>query len=517
MATTTWEQDDADVVPDDAHRPAGAGDEGARLRNMTVVRQFVSETLRDQGDAELSDEEWATLVRDQDPSASDPVAIAGIILWVHGLRSSPSEVTNPSAGAPLVLTSVAVAAPSGSEPGAPISLLPIPADFALSASGLDVPELPSETGPDVGNLGADRAHDAAEAAPVFTAWPLDGAPALLLDDPSPLLPAQRPRRGRNGHRASGGAIATRPRSAPTTRRARVGERRRQRLLVATSWVRNIGIIILLFVSWQVWGTAITQHHSQEALKHQFDSGVHHAVSKPPPGFTLVPATIRIPDPPQGTPMAHLQIPKIGLDEFVVSGTNEADLAKGPGHYLGTAMPGQAGNVAIAGHRTTHGAPFNRLAELAIGDPIELTTPSGQQLTYIVSAVPVAVSPKDVTVLNNFGDDRLTLTTCNPEYSAVQRLIVVAAYLPPGATHPVPVGKGSGTPYALAPAAIAGWNTGLLPWVLLEMAALVGLGLAFRRLSKAYGKGGRWLILGPIWVALLLALFETLVNFLPAAV
>ena len=67
-------------------------------------------------------------------------------------------------------------------------------------------------------------------------------------------------------------------------------------------------------------------------------------------------------------MAHLQVPKIGLDEFVVSGTNEADLAKGPGHYLGTAMPGQAGNVAIAGHRTTHGAPFNRLAELAIGRP-----------------------------------------------------------------------------------------------------------------------------------------------------
>ena len=96
------------------------------------------------------------------------------------------------------------------------------------------------------------------------------------------------------------------------------------------------------------------------------------------------------------------------------------------------MPGQAGNVAIAGHRTTHGAPFNRLAELAIGDPIYLTTSSGQQLTYIVSAVPVPVSPRDVSVLNNFGDNRVTLTTCNPEYSAVQRLIVVAAYLPPGA-------------------------------------------------------------------------------------
>ncbi len=216
-------------------------------------------------------------------------------------------------------------------------------------------------------------------------------------------------------------------------------------------------------------------------------------------------------------MAHLQIPKIGLDEFVVSGTNEADLAKGPGHYLGTAMPGQAGNVAIAGHRTTHGAPFNRLAELAIGDPIYLTTVAGQKLTYVVSATPVAVSPTDVAVLNNFGDDRITLTTCNPEFSARQRLIVVAAYLPPGATRPVSISKGAGKAYALAPMETGGWNTSLLPLVAIEVLALAGLGLAFQILSKAYGKGARWLILTPIWAALLLALFETLTNFLPTAV
>ena len=112
---------------------------------------------------------------------------------------------------------------------------------------------------------------------------------------------------------------------------------------------------------------------------------------------------------------------------------------------------------------------------------------------------------------------MTLTTCNPEYSAVQRLIVVAAYLPPGAAHPSPIGKGSGKPYALAPAALSGWNTGLLPLVAVELGALIALGLAFGKLSRAYGRGARWLILGPIWLALLLALFETLVNFLPAAV
>jgi sortase A len=522
MATTTWEHDDA-AVPTEAHPGATAGDAGIRLHDMTMVRRFVSEALRDQGDPELSDDEWATLVQRQDRSASAQAVIANIILAAHGLRAPalapPSSPVDPSAGLPRS------AAPKPVDVGAvasgPASMLPIPAGFAVGLRvGLDVTGLPfppqSGSGEGVGGL-LPRSDQNAVAV---TAWPLDSPAPPAVADPAAPPPLKRGRRGK-GHSPGGAATAqAHPTARPApirTRRERLGERRRERLLVATSWVRNIGIIILLFVSWQVWGTAITQHHSQEALKHQFDSEVHHVVAKPQPGFTLVPATTRIPDPPQGTPMAHLQIPKIGLDEFVVSGTNEADLSKGPGHYLGTALPGQAGNVAIAGHRTTHGAPFNRLAELAIGDPIELTTSGGKQLTYIVSAVPVAVSPKDVTVLNNFGDNRLTLTTCNPEYSAVQRLIVVAAYLPPGAKQPAPMGRGSGTPYALAPAATVGWNTSLLPWVLLEVAVLVGLGLAFRRLSNAYGKGGRWLILGPIWVALLLALFETLVNFLPAAV
>ncbi len=528
MATTTWDNHEAPGIRPDGHPESETHHDGVGLHDMTLVRRFVSEALRAKGDAELTDDEWATLVRDQDPSASDQVAIASIILGVHGLRTpAPDASVEPAAivSLPLPAPTVASVEQADSLIVEPTPPLPIPADFALTARpALEVPEVATST-PVANDIpGAHEDHEPPETDLHFTAWPLGEPSPLALDDPKPPLPTRRSIRtlGSRFVRKSGGSPAPSPvgpptRTAPITRKERADERRRQRLLAATSWVRNIGIIILLFVGWQVWGTAITQHHSQEALKHQFDSGVHHAVAKPPPGFTLTPATTRIPDPPQGTVMAHLQIPKIGLDEFVVSGTNEADLAKGPGHYLGTAMPGQAGNVAIAGHRTTHGAPFNRLAELAIGDPIELTTSNGQQLTYIVSAVPVAVSPKDVTVLNNFGDDRLTLTTCNPEYSAVQRLIVVAAYLPPGATHPVPVVKGSGTPYALAPASIAGWNTSLLPWVLLEVAALVGLGLAFRRLSQAYGKGARWLILGPVWLALLLALFETLVNFLPAAV
>ena len=96
-------------------------------------------------------------------------------------------------------------------------------------------------------------------------------------------------------------------------------------------------------------------------------------------------------------VAQLTIPKIALNQYVVSGTAASDLAMGPGHYVGTALPGQAGNVAIAGHRTTHGAPFNRLAELAVGDPIYLITTWGERLTYVVSQTPYPVLPTDTAV------------------------------------------------------------------------------------------------------------------------
>ena len=90
------------------------------------------------------------------------------------------------------------------------------------------------------------------------------------------------------------------------------------------------------------------------------------------------------------------------------------------------------------------------------------------------------------MLNDFGDNRLTLTTCNPEYSAVQRLIVVAAYLPPGAVHPQPISKDKGTPYHLAPAAASGWKRRSLHSSLIFGGLLVAIGLLNRRLSRIYG-------------------------------
>ncbi len=301
---------------------------------------------------------------------------------------------------------------------------------------------------------------------------------------------------------------TDPIDSRTTRRAAT---RRARLVTVSTWVRNIGALLILFAAWQLWGTGIAESHSQAALGAQFRAEVHrhHA---PSGQLILQPANAQLPVPPEGSVMALLQIPKIGLGQFVVSGTNTDDLAMGPGHYSGTALPGQYGNVAIAGHRTTHGAPFNRLAELSRGDLIYLTDLAGQRLKYIVVAAPFAVSPSDVSLLDYVDDNRLTLTTCNPEFSASQRLIVVAGYAGPATTaHAGPV-----KPYKVETGGEAGWNGPLIPVVLVVSAVLILLGLTNRRWSRILGPGVRWLILVPIWAALLYGLFETLSNFLPAS-
>jgi LPXTG-site transpeptidase (sortase) family protein len=284
---------------------------------------------------------------------------------------------------------------------------------------------------------------------------------------------------------------------------------------AFTWIRNLGLVIGLFVAWQLWGTSISQHHEQHHLQGVFEASVqkHHQAATTSSGPALIPASQVVPVPAEGSPVAKLQIPAIGLDEIVVSGTAESDLAEGPGHYVGTAAPGQAGNVAIAGHRTTNGAPFNRLGQLAIGDEIVLTTLAGERLTYKVSQAPVPVSPSDVTVLDDFSDNRITLTTCNPEYSSTQRLIVVGELeqsKPPVAT------KAKPHAYHIVNAQTASLAWSLFPVVVLETGVLLLLGLSNRRFSAWYGGAARWVILVPLWGVALYALFGTLSAFLPSS-
>lgn len=130
--------------------------------------------------------------------------------------------------------------------------------------------------------------------------------------------------------------------------------------------------------------------------------------------------------PVGDPLTRVEIPKLGVDVVVVEGTTLSALRAGAGHYPNTPLPGEAGNVAIAGHRTTFGAPFNRIDELAPGDDIVLTTPVGRHV-YEVARGPWVVDDRDWSVVREYPNDGsfLTLTTCHPEGSDDYRLAVRA--------------------------------------------------------------------------------------------
>jgi len=125
----------------------------------------------------------------------------------------------------------------------------------------------------------------------------------------------------------------------------------------------------------------------------------------------------------GDPVGRLRAPAIGLSAVVVEGTDGATLRTGPGHYPETALPGQRGTVAIAGHRTTYGAPFRRLDDLERGDRIELAMPYGR-FAYRVERTRI-VAPTAVEVVERVAYDRLVLTACHPLYSASERIVVFA--------------------------------------------------------------------------------------------
>lgn len=213
-----------------------------------------------------------------------------------------------------------------------------------------------------------------------------------------------------------------------------------------------GILILGFVAFQLWGTGLESGRGQSQMTEQLAAELAPASPTDDKTLDLEELTEKLAEtdpatappmapPPEGSPIGVISIPTINLDRVVVEGVSKADLKKGPGHYPSTPLPGQSGNSAIAGHRTTYGAPFNRIDELIPGDEIKVTTVQGE-FVYVVIPAPgqpadgqawFAVSPRQVEVLANMGDNRLTLTACHPKYSARQRIVVHAVLRGPSAT------------------------------------------------------------------------------------
>jgi sortase A len=277
-----------------------------------------------------------------------------------------------------------------------------------------------------------------------------------------------------------------------------------------------GVLILLFVAYQLWGTGIAEARSQDALRSDFLDLVQVPVTTTPRGTETTPTTGQpAPAPtPTGDAVAIIRIPRLDLEKAVVEGVSVADLKKGPGHYPTTPLPGQPGNAAIAGHRTTYGAPFFRLDEVGPGDDVFVATRQGE-FRYRVSASRV-VNPNQSEVLDPTDDNRLTLTTCHPRFSAKQRLVVVASLVndPAPATPPPPAAETAPRPQLADEPGLSGDRAPRGPAVLWgSLAALVWL--ATWLLSRQWGRVTAYAMGTPVFLVVLFVFFENFARLLPA--
>lgn len=260
------------------------------------------------------------------------------------------------------------------------------------------------------------------------------------------------------------------------------------------WVGGIGktliatgLLMFGFVAYQLWGTGIETARAQNSLENEFDELL--AATPPPttatpitppdtapdtapdtttptdgsapetstpdastpptspptttaptPTTAAAPAPAPAPEPAanllpvvEGDAIARIELPRIGVNKIVVAGVETRDLKKGPGHYPETPLPGQLGNSAIAGHRTTFGQPFFDVDKLEAGDEIVVTTLAGR-FVYRVTGQEI-VSPSDYQVISTTDPTRatLTLTSCHPKYTARERIIIYSELDPEAST------------------------------------------------------------------------------------
>lgn len=229
-------------------------------------------------------------------------------------------------------------------------------------------------------------------------------------------------------------------------------------LLGTSLISTgIGLLFFVIIT-VVWGdpfTGIANAGDQQTLSKQLaveiaqDPGALMAQATLDPRLTRVSAHRFAKSIKEGTAAAFIRIPRINMHRFVVKGADVPDLAKGPGIYSQTGFPGNGLPVAIAGHRTTHGAPFLNVDQLKPGDKIVLEMPYGV-FSYSVTRTQI-ILPTDWSIINVGAAqptararhamlrawqttgrcapaqtcEHLVLTACHPKYSAARRIAVFA--------------------------------------------------------------------------------------------
>jgi sortase A len=333
---------------------------------------------------------------------------------------------------------------------------------------------------------------------------------------------------------------------------------------------SAGVLLLLFVVYQLWGTGMRTAGAQTTLRGSFEDHKAALAQNPPPTEPATTTTttpkstvppprgatttaIPAPAPPataapmaaprKGDAVGVIRIPKIDVDFTIVEGVDLAQLAKGPGHFPATPLPGQAGNSAIAGHRVTHSAPFNRLDELVPGDQIEVETLQGH-FTYEVlpgggvdqdsSLGHRIITPYQTEILDQKPDQNLlTLMACHPKYDLKQRIVVVGRLVQNPAP-PTPradprdpdraVGDNTPLPDEGTPDAAAGlvggdssaWGPAFL-WALAAGAVWLVAWFVARR-WPGWSQWQRWAVFAaalPVFAVPLFLAFEAINDLLPA--
>jgi sortase A len=179
-----------------------------------------------------------------------------------------------------------------------------------------------------------------------------------------------------------------------------------------------GLIMLLFVTYGLWGTGRYTQEQQDRLGRD--------LLKTWQAPQVTSERVKL-----GRGLAMIRVPRFGADwrYVIVEGVQQDDLRKGPGHYPGSAMPGAVGNFVVSGHRTTYSAPFNRVGELGEGDRILIDTRARQYVYEVTGRRIVQPDAVEVTLPVPFRAGKrpteklITLTTCHPKYSAARRMIV----------------------------------------------------------------------------------------------
>lgn len=260
----------------------------------------------------------------------------------------------------------------------------------------------------------------------------------------------------------------------------------------------VGMLMLGFVGYQLWGTGLNEARQQDQLIR--------ALETPGPPNSI---------PAYGDAVGRIMIPTLGVDKVIVAGVDWKALKKGPGLFPNSPLPCQLGNVSLAGHRTTFGAPFERINELEAGDAITIKTPSGT-CTYTVRGEPVIVPPTAVEVTRT--DDPnvglLTLVSCHPKWTASKRIVVVAQMTPAmtalAATPFVPA-------TTVESAFSGGWfhDPAAWPWVLLYGLAVVAV-VKWRRmmLARRYRKSFSAIVLSPFFFVALFFFYQNIARLVP---